>query len=125
MHVDGDRWQKINRAFFAAMDAAPEQRNAMLNQLCGDDPSLLQEVAALIHADHQAGAFLQMPVTDVYDQPRESSALQEGTKLGAYRVLRKIEHGGMGEIYLAERCDDQYQKQVAIKIIRRGLNSAW
>lgn len=125
MHVDGDRWQRINRAFFAAMDAAPEQRSAMLNQLCGDEPSLLQEVAALIHAHHQAGAFLQTPITGIYDQPRESSALQEGTKFGAYRVLRKIEHGGMGEIYLAERCDDQYQKQVAIKIVKRGLNSAW
>ena len=44
-------------------------------------------------------------------------------RIGAYRLLRKLGHGGMGTVYLAARADDQYQKRVAIKVIR-GLDSA-
>jgi serine/threonine-protein kinase len=43
-------------------------------------------------------------------------------RIGAYRVLRELGHGGMGTVYLAARADDQYQKQVAIKVVR-GLDS--
>ena len=44
-------------------------------------------------------------------------------RIGAYRVLRELGHGGMGTVYLAARADDQYQKRVAVKVIR-GLDSA-
>jgi serine/threonine protein kinase/tetratricopeptide (TPR) repeat protein len=44
-------------------------------------------------------------------------------RIGAYRVLRELGHGGMGTVYLAARADDQYQKRVAVKVVR-GLNSA-
>ena len=43
-------------------------------------------------------------------------------RIGAYRVLRELGHGGMGTVYLAARADDQYQKRVAIKVVR-GLDS--
>jgi len=127
MYVDDERWLKINQVFFAAMDVVPEERNSLLNQLCGDDPSLLQEVASLISADHHAKeAFLQQPACDIYQQWLENASKQslEGHKLGPYRVLRKIGQGGMAKVYLAERCDNEYRKQVAIKVISRGLDSA-
>src|SRR5512136_1589906 len=44
-------------------------------------------------------------------------------RIGAYRVLRELGHGGMGTVFLAARADDQYQKRVAVKVVR-GLNSA-
>src|SRR5262249_15349906 len=47
----------------------------------------------------------------------------EGRKIGSYRVLREIGRGGMGSVYLAARADDAFQKLVAIKIIRRGLDT--
>jgi serine/threonine protein kinase len=128
MRVDGDRWLRINQAFLAAMDVVPEQRDQLLSQLCADDPSLLREVASLVSADHQAGgAFLQQPGYDIYlqwlDNARQRSL--EGRKFGPYRVLRQIGHGGMADVYLAERCDNEYRRQVAVKIIRRELDSAW
>ena len=46
-----------------------------------------------------------------------------GERLGSYRLVRKIGQGGMGTVYLAIRADDQYQKQVAIKLISRGTES--
>jgi serine/threonine-protein kinase len=53
------------------------------------------------------------------DEPVEPSA---GRMIGAYRVVRELGHGGMGTVYLASRADDQYQKRVAIKVVR-GLDS--
>src|SRR6476646_7546674 len=100
MHVDDNRWLKINQVFFAAMDVVPEQRNFLLNQLCAGDPSLLQEVASLISADHHAkDVFLQQPVCDIYQQWLETASQRslEGHKFGPYRVLRKIGQGGMAE----------------------------
>jgi serine/threonine protein kinase/outer membrane protein OmpA-like peptidoglycan-associated protein len=128
MPVDSDRWLKINQVFYAVMDIVPEERDCLLNQLCADDPSLLQEVASLISADgHARGTFLEQPIRDV-DRPwldHVRRQLLEGQELGPYRILRKIGHGGMAEVYLAERCDNQYRKQVAVKIIRHGLDNKW
>ena len=51
------------------------------------------------------------------------SQASKGQRIGPYRVLREVGHGGMGAVYLAARDDDQYQQQVAIKIIKRGMDS--
>lgn len=45
-----------------------------------------------------------------------------GRRIGAYRIRREIEHGGMGTVYLAVRDDDAYQKEVAIKLVWPGWN---
>jgi eukaryotic-like serine/threonine-protein kinase len=47
----------------------------------------------------------------------------EGRRLGAYRLLRQIGQGGMGAVYLAERADRQFEKQVAIKLLPLGLST--
>ncbi len=46
-----------------------------------------------------------------------------GRHIGPYRVLSEIGHGGMGAVYRAVRDDDQYPKQVAIKLLREGTGS--
>lgn len=50
-----------------------------------------------------------------------AAATKIGTRIGAYKVVREIGHGGMGTVYLAERDDEQYHQQVAIKLINPGL----
>ena len=49
--------------------------------------------------------------------------LLEGQRLGQYRIVRKLGSGGMGDVYLAERADEEYQQRVAIKLVRGGLYS--
>lgn len=51
-------------------------------------------------------------------------ALVHGTIVGRYRIEREVGRGGMGAVYLATRSDDEYRKQVAIKIVKRGMDSA-
>jgi serine/threonine protein kinase/Tfp pilus assembly protein PilF len=43
-----------------------------------------------------------------------------GDRIGPYRVLRTLGSGGMGEVYLAERADAQFEQQVAIKVVHGG-----
>jgi tetratricopeptide (TPR) repeat protein len=59
-------------------------------------------------------------------QPVEELELHnpEGERLGAYRILRALGRGGMGSVYLALRDDDQYRQQVALKIVKPGLDTA-
>ncbi len=46
-----------------------------------------------------------------------------GRRIGPYQILSEIGRGGMGAVYLAERADNQFQKQVAIKVVKRGMDS--
>src|SRR5213076_412572 len=47
-----------------------------------------------------------------------------GERVGAYVIARELGHGGMGTVFLAERADGQFEKQVAIKILNRGADTA-
>jgi serine/threonine protein kinase/outer membrane protein OmpA-like peptidoglycan-associated protein len=125
MTIDHERWQKINQAYFLAREIRPEQREIVLRRSYGDDPLLIEEVSSLLSAELAAGEFLLKTARDICRKPMRglASRSMEGRRFGVYRVLREIEQGGMGEVYLAERDDNQYRKQVAIKIIRTGLNS--
>ncbi|HTA66611.1 MAG TPA: serine/threonine-protein kinase [Xanthomonadaceae bacterium] len=51
-------------------------------------------------------------------QPSAARELPEGARLGTWRVLRVIGRGGMGEVYLAERADTSFDKQVALKLVQ-------
>ncbi|HEY7543978.1 MAG TPA: protein kinase, partial [Blastocatellia bacterium] len=52
---------------------------------------------------------------------QDASAVVE--RIGAYRIIRELGRGGMGTVFLAERDDDEYHNQVAIKLIKRGMDS--
>jgi serine/threonine protein kinase/Tfp pilus assembly protein PilF len=57
-------------------------------------------------------------------EPIDSNELEfESWRLGIYQVLRKIGSGGMGSVYLALRADEDFKKHVAIKVIRKGMDS--
>ena len=64
-------------------------------------------------------AMFAMPLLEA--EERGASLL--GVQIGPYRVLREVARGGMGTVYLAERADDQFEQQVALKLIKRGMDS--
>jgi serine/threonine protein kinase/tetratricopeptide (TPR) repeat protein len=119
--------------FTEARGKAAAERAALLDRECGGRPGLRREVEALLLADARAGEFLQA-------SPRELAAgagpgpgpgagpetleLSEcpGAVVGGYKLLEPIGEGGMGVVYLAEQ--QVMRRQVALKIIRLGLDSA-
>lgn len=123
--MDERRWQTINRLFEAAVEL-PEPRQAdYLRQACGDDDTLRDAVLALLESDRQARTFLARPLSpsaETLPQTAEDT-WQPGHRLGPYRLVRVLSQGGMGTVYLAERDDGHFQRQVAIKVVRGGLES--
>jgi eukaryotic-like serine/threonine-protein kinase len=126
-----DTWRRVDELFHAALDlqreADREAVEAFLDRSCEGDDKLRSQVAKLLDAHARAGTFLQGSPTPQLaellagDEDGEASAV--GRQIGAYRLIEQIGRGGMGAVYLAERADDEYRKQVAIKLIGRGTDS--
>jgi len=115
--------------FNAALECSPHEVSAFLDAGCADDKALRHEVEALLASIKNNQHFLQVPVfalsaSDVaaraLDDDEESVA---GQKIGAYRLVNEIGRGGMGAVYLAVRDDGQFEQQVALKVIKRGMDS--
>jgi len=120
--VRGDNWERVQEIFLEAADLRPSERATYLDSACGDDAGLRLEVESLLQEDGAAEATLDAAI-----RAEAASLLQEpllaSPRLGAYRVIEEIGRGGMGSVYLAERDDDQYRKQVAIKVVKRGMDT--
>jgi len=72
-----------------------------------------------------ASDFLERPAIEAITSPATESPSDSlvGRRIGAYRILRQLGRGGMGAVYLAERADEQFRKQVAIKLVKHGMDS--
>ncbi len=119
--MDHQRWKQIKDLFHQVVELEAPRRESVLQQAAGNDPSIAEEVRQLLANHQRAGSFIERSAVFAVDSDDDREA--EGRKLGAYRLLRRIGHGGMGTVFLAERSDDQYQQQVAIKLIRLGMDS--
>jgi len=119
------RWQQIEALLQSALERKPDQRAAFLAEACADDASLRIEVESLIACEESAANFIEAPVfkavaaSGVEDQVTPVA----GRRLGPYEIIREIGHGGMGVVWLAERADGQFSKQVAIKLVKRGMDT--
>jgi tetratricopeptide (TPR) repeat protein len=115
-----NHWQRIEELFNAALEHPPADRDAFLDQACGDDPVLRQEVQSLVDASDKTLSFLQKPVQEAARNLNEPENIV-GRHIGSYRPLRVLGEGGMGRVYLAARADDMYRQQVAIKLLHAGF----
>jgi len=119
-----DRWQEIQALFQQAADLDTTAQAAYLAQATASDADLRIEVAALLRAERRSGAgsFIADAIGRVArDMADVVAASRVGERVGPYRLVREIGHGGMGTVYLAERADEQYQASVAIKFVRGAI----
>ena len=117
------RWEQVKSVFNAAVSRPSSERLAFLADACQGDPALRHEVDSLLAADEQTPDFLEKPAVTLV--PRDELDLDGavGRRIGVYRIVRAIGRGGMGAVYLATRDDDAYRKEVAIKLLKRGMDS--
>ena len=129
--MDRRRPRTADEILFDAARRAPTDREALLAECCRDDPTLRAEVEALLQAHDAASDFLKEPpilwLQDVTERALEDEPLGDpllGRQLGLYRLVERLGSGGMGTVYLAERADAAFDKQVAVKVINPGLESS-
>ena len=118
-----ERWRRIEEIFQAIAEHPTAEREARLTQACGNDEELRTEVASLL--SHQVEAsFIQSAIkSGVQLLERDEDESLVGHRIGAYRVTRLIGSGGMGTVYEAVRDDDQFHQQVALKLVKRGMDT--
>jgi tetratricopeptide (TPR) repeat protein/tRNA A-37 threonylcarbamoyl transferase component Bud32 len=127
--MDLNRWQRVEQVLDMALTSEPEQWPAILDETCSADPELRREVEALLRRAATAQHFLETPPGAVAEaviaEAREAATGErnEGRRIGAYRIVREIGRGGMSRVFLAERADGQFTQQVALKLLRPGLDS--
>jgi serine/threonine protein kinase len=120
-----ERWQRINEMFHAALDLEGRERSAFLVAQSAGDEALRGKVAALLASHEQAEGFIQGSVFGDAAQllVEDEAEAMIGQHLGMYKIDREIGRGGMGSVYLATRDDEQFEQQVAIKVVRRGMDT--
>ncbi len=130
--MTAERWEQVKNLFESALSVHAGERLAFLDRECRGDEELRREVSSLLDSHDETGEFLESPVVSVKSMldldgpsapPGEAEDPLIGTRVGAYQLVRTIGRGGMGAVYLAVRADNEFQKRVAIKLIRGGLEA--
>ena len=119
-----ERWGRVKEIFAAALECAPTERAPFIEDACAGDEELHAEVNSLLCAHEGAGDFIKAPAVDHAEwatmrPPKEWI----GRTLGPYRIVAEAGRGGMSQVFKAIRDDSQYEKQVAIKLLKPGLDT--
>ena len=120
-----EHWARIKEIFEAAAELNGPAREKVIVEACGSDHDLRREVQSLLEADETANDFIERPAATLPRDLLAEFADETFTprRFGAYQTVCEIGRGGLGTVYLAARSDEQYQKEVAIKLLRRGLDT--
>jgi len=120
-----ERWEQIKSALSVALETDLAQMSSCLDNLCGDDPALRLEVENLLALkdDPELGLLESAAVPLAMEEADVARSAWIGRRVGSYEIVEEIGAGGMGEVYRAIRADDQFRKQVAIKLVRVGYDT--
>lgn len=123
--VRDPNWKDIKALLEDALELDPRSREDFLNR---------QAISAATRAELESLLALEDVADDIFDSsalelsksfflaPENGSFGLEGQKIGPYKVVSELGLGGMGAVYLAERSDDRFDQQVAIKLLKREFN---
>src|SRR3990167_6323740 len=123
--MEPERWRTAKRLFQEAIELDEPERGTYLDRACSGDDALRAEVAALLAAHAAAGdRFEKSPITDTpawLGENADDEAPPE--RVGPYRLVRQLGRGGMGTVYLGLREGDELAQPVAVKVVKRGMDS--
>lgn len=127
MATSRDTWEWVNELFSKAVELDPTEREKFLVEACAGNSALRTEVESLLEFDQGNEHFIEAPAF-VFDPNFVAAAFDQHDpvamdRIGPYRVVKEIGRGGMGAVYLAKRDDEAFRKRVAIKLVKRGLDT--
>lgn len=107
--------------FLAALERAPDQWPAYLNEACADSADLRARVNELLDAHREMGT-IQGGRGNAIAIQQPPIAEGPGAVIGPYKLLQQIGEGGMGVVFMAEQ-SEPIQRTVALKIIKPGMDT--
>jgi serine/threonine-protein kinase len=114
---NADRWARTEEIFHRAVELPESEVDAFLAEACAGDADLLEAVRVMLRSDQAAGDFMEDPAFKLGEAlPRTKAE----APIGPYELVRPIGAGGMGEVYLARERGGDYERFVALKVIRPG-----
>jgi serine/threonine protein kinase/tetratricopeptide (TPR) repeat protein len=120
--ITAERWRHVKAIVAEALEIdSPAQRIALARERCGSDAALLSEVESLLV---QTTTAMEQYAANTSTAVRsDATPLAVGRRIGAYAIIRELGRGGMGTVYLAARADEEFHKEVAIKLLKRGTDT--
>lgn len=124
--MTSERLQRMEEVFAEAAAASGADRLEILRRRCAGDDSLRRDVQKLLAAHDNGGDLLEQPPTGHIERITDEGGRDRGVgrRFGAYEAVERIGAGGMGAVYLGRRRDEQFDKQVAIKVIHWWMDTA-
>ncbi len=122
--MDAERWRTVQRLFHGALEVPGGERDAYLAEVCGDDAELRSEVESLLEAHFSDDDFLERSAVETV--PTGAATVEPdltGIRVGSYELLERIGSGGMGDVFLASQATAEFSRNVAIKIVKRGMDT--
>lgn len=122
--MKSDNWPTIEEYFHKALELPIGSRLEFITQEFADEPDIQQAIISLLKHTNETQALSQIvgkATNSVFDSQQDLS----GTMAGTYKLIKCIEIGGMGAIYIGERADNQYEKRVAVKLIKSMSTSEY
>src|SRR5688572_23456171 len=122
--ITPERWQQVKHLLADALELDTGRQQQFLDSACAHDAELRAEVDLLLaHRVDTGSDLIEQCAADAallrFDA--DNNGTKPGNRIGPYKILREIGRGGMGAVYLAERDDEHYRQQVAVKLIKPGL----
>jgi serine/threonine protein kinase/tetratricopeptide (TPR) repeat protein len=117
-----ERWQQVKAVLATALEVPAAERSNYLDQNCAGDQSLRETVQQLLGNEESSQDFLtpEALATTTAAVLSDEGNFWLGRRVGPYKITQQIGAGGMGEVYRAVRADSQYEKEVALKLVRAG-----
>jgi serine/threonine-protein kinase len=131
--ADAEAWARLSPLLDELLELPPAERARRLDEACAGDAALKAQLERLLAADARAGRFLDSSAAAGFEELAGDQAATParlgrdeaaaGAHIGPWRIVRELGQGGMGTVFLAERADGQFEQRVALKVVKRGMDT--